>query len=314
MTDHFADRLLQACREKGAPVCVGIDPVYERLPEAVRDRTEDADAGDTTEIERRVLAIFDFCAGVIDAVADVVPAVKFQSACFERYLTYGVEIYHDLITLARNAGLIVLADCKRNDIGVSAAHYAAGNLADPPSELFDDNGVPLGPDAMTINSYLGEDGVTPFTDVALEQHKGLFALVRTSNPSGEAIQGLELKAGGTVADAMAELIAELGHRDGMRGASGYSLLGAVVGATHPEDAARLRQLMPHQIFLVPGFGAQGGGAEDVQACFNDDGEGALITASRSVIFAHEKNHAVDWQNAVREAAMEMKRQVKEVLG
>jgi orotidine-5'-phosphate decarboxylase len=314
--------LIQACKDKGGPICVGIDPVWEKLPSEVHQWTESKGLVDyvnlpkgekVCEVEKRVLGLLQFCLGVIDAVAEHVPCIKIQSACFERYQTHGSEVLHTLINYARNAGLIVVTDGKRNDIGISASHYAAGCLADPSPSDYSEDAAPMGPDALTINSYLGSDGVTPFTDVGKDQGKGLFTLVRTSNPSGDALQSLELASGGTVAQAMAKIVAELGAADGLVGESGYSLLGAVVGATKASDAARLRELMPQQIFLVPGFGAQGGSADDVKACFNGDGQGAIITASRSVIYAHEKNSSVDWEEAVEQAAIEMKQQVNEAI-
>jgi orotidine-5'-phosphate decarboxylase len=294
---HFADRLLQACESKGAPVCVGIDPVLEKLPAPLRVPGAD--------VHQAADAIRQFVEGVIDAVADLVPCVKFQSACFERYLWPGVEVYHRMIELARQRGLVVIGDAKRGDIGISAEHYAAGNLGD---HVLPGSG--LGPDALTLNSYLGGDSVQPFIDLSVKQGKGLFALVRTSNPGGDAIQGLALRDGGTVADAVAKLVAQWG--DASVGGSGYSLLGAVVGATKPQDALRLRKLMPRQIFLVPGFGAQGGTADDVRACFNPDKRGAIITASRSVLFAFDKKPG-DWKRAIADAAVDLKQQVRAIL-
>ncbi|MDX1682215.1 MAG: orotidine-5'-phosphate decarboxylase [Phycisphaeraceae bacterium] len=287
---HFADRLLSACDKVGSPVCVGIDPVLERLPEGL--------AADGSAVER----IEAFGLEIIEAVADRVPAVKPQSACFERYGAAGVAAYDRIVASARSAGLIVIGDAKRGDIGTSAAHYAAGCLVGA-------EGAP-GPDALTINSYFGHDGIQPFVDAAAPLGRGLFALVRTSNPGGDAIQDRQLADGGTVAEAVAELIAQLGA--GTVGEQGYSLLGAVVGATKPEDAARLRKLMPRQIFLVPGYGAQGGGAEDVLPCFHDDGRGAIVTSSRSVIYAQPEGGS-SWQQAVADAADGLAEAVASVL-
>jgi orotidine-5'-phosphate decarboxylase len=209
--------------------------------------------------------------------------------------------------------LIVIGDAKRGDIGISSEHYAAGCLEDT---AFADFGPLPGPDALTINSYLGADAIAPFVTSAARGHKGLFALVRTSNPDSDAIQSLALADGRCVADAVAQTVAAAGDADALIGRCGYSLLGAVVGATKPADAAILRKLMPHQIFLVPGYGAQGGTADDVKACFNEDGrgaQGALITASRSVIFAHEQRDDVPWQQAVADAAADLNRQIAAIL-
>ncbi len=299
---HFVDRLLEQVRVKGSPVCVGIDPVYDRLPETVRDIDDEV-------LEAKLDAIFAFVQKVIQAVAEHVPAVKFQAACFERYGPDGLGVYHSLVQEAREAGLIVIGDVKRGDIGSTAEHYAAATLLDPGA----DDGDWASPDAVTVNSYFGRDGLTPFTDLAAKLGKGVFTLVRTSNPGGDAIQSLQLADGRSVAEAVAGLVAEIGSDANYLGSSGYSLLGAVVGATKPGDAARLRQIMPQQLFLVPGFGAQGGSADDVRACFKADRTGALITASRSITYAFEQNPEADWPGAVEQAAIEMKQQINAIL-
>ena len=295
---HFADRLLAACEDKGAPVCAGIDPVFERLPRDLR-----GDAAGPRDAPHAVEAIGRFVRGVLEAVRPHVPCVKLQSACFERYHWRGVKLYDDMVREARAMGLIVIGDAKRGDIGISAAHYAAGCLAD-------DVDAP-GPDALTVNGYLGGDSLEPLIDVAAAQGKGLFALVRTSNPGGDALQGLKLDDGRSVGEAVADLVAQQGEAH--VGERGYSLLGAVVGATKPADAASLRRHMPRQIFLVPGFGAQGGGADDVRACFKADGTGAIITASRSVNYAFEKAPEADWKQAIEAAALDLRQQIRGIL-
>jgi len=287
---HVADRLIEACRRKGAPVCVGLDPVLAKLPDALGGLEP-------------IAAIEKFCLDVIGAVAEHVPAIKPQIACFERYGSAGYAVYERVVTAGREAGLFVIGDAKRGDIGTSSAHYAAGLLAG------EDPGA-VGCDALTVNSYLGMDGIEPFVRAAAMTGKGVFALVRTSNPGGDKLQGLKLDDGRTVAEAVADQIADLGC--GQLGQSGYSLLGAVVGATKPADAVSLRQRMPQQIFLVPGFGAQGGSADDVRACFKPDGTGALVTASRSVIYAYNPADD-DWPEAVTRAAVELKHQISTIL-
>jgi len=285
---HFSDVLLERIERAGAPVCVGFDPVFERLPEDVRRGVG------PSEQEGRLEAIRRFADGLFDVVAADVPCVKVQSACFERYGSAGVAAYEDVLEAARGRGLLVIGDVKRGDIGTSAAHYAAGLL-----------GGGRGADALTVSAYFGDDGLRPFCDRAAEAGGGVFALVRTSNPGGDAIQALPLADGRTVAAAVAQQVAALGAEASWTGARGYSLLGAVVGATKPADAARLRTVMERQIFLVPGFGAQGGGVEGVRACFREDGTGALVTASRSVIYAHEASGRGDWRRAVRTAVADM---------
>jgi orotidine-5'-phosphate decarboxylase len=282
MKEHAADALLEAVDRLASPTCVGIDPVLARLPESVRPGDESAASA--------AQAIGAFTMGVLDAVADFVPCVKFQSACFERYGQAGVGVREACIAAARQRGLQVILDAKRGDIGISAEHYAAAVFGDDPDRAQADR-----PHWLTINAYLGEDGIRPF----LREGRGAFALVRTSNPGGDAVQARRLADGRTVAESVAELVASLG--DEFIGAGGYSSLGAVVAATRAEDAARLRRLMPRQIFLVPGYGAQGGGVEDVLPCFDADGRGAIITASRSVIYAFDDG-AGEWRSRIAEAA------------
>ncbi len=301
---HFADKLHARVKAVGAPVCVGIDPVYDRLPASLRTPKHTNNAREAAE------AITRFTRGVIDAVASHAACVKLQSACFERYLWPGVEAYHRMTDYARRKGLVVIADAKRGDISISAEHYAHGLLADPP---FDGLGSLLGPDAVTVNPYMGKDSVAPFLNVAADQGKGVFVLVRTSNPSGDAIQQLPTQGDQTVAQAVAKLVAQWGaDQNRYVGQSGYSLLGAVVGATKPDEIATLRRLMPQQVFLVPGFGAQGGSAKDIKACFKPDDTGAVVTASRSVIYAFDQADS-DWQSAVENAAIELKQQISDAL-
>ncbi len=287
---HVADRLMAACKSKGGPVCVGLDPVLAKLPDVLGGLEP-------------LAAIERFCLEVVDAVAEHVPAIKPQLACFERYGSAGYAVYERVVEAGKAAGLFVVGDAKRGDIGTSAAHYAAGLLAGEEAGT-------AACDALTINSYLGGDSIEPFVKVAAATGRGLFALVRTSNPGGDRLQGLKLQDGRTVAEAVADVVADAGC--GELGECGYSLLGAVVGATKPADAASLRARMPQQIFLVPGYGAQGGSARDVRACFKADGTGALITASRSVIFAY--NPADErYTRAIVDAAVTMKREVAELL-
>ncbi len=286
MPIHFADRLLAACQAKGAPVCVGLDPVYEKLPASLRALEP-------------VAAIEAFSMGILEASAAHVPCVKPQAACYERYGAAGFAVYHRVTQAAKDMGLVVVGDAKRGDIGTSSAHYAAGLLAGAG-----------GCDALTVNGYLGTDGIAPFLAVAQAEGKGLFALVRTSNPGGDAIQGLRLADGRSIAEAVGDAVAALGQQS--VGACGYSLLGAVVGATKREDAAALRARLPQQIFLVPGFGAQGGSADDVRACFKADKTGAIITASRSVIYAFE-GKAGDWKTHVEAGAKDLKAQIQAIL-
>ncbi|MCY2929041.1 MAG: orotidine-5'-phosphate decarboxylase [Planctomycetota bacterium] len=281
MSDNFADRLLSAIAAKGSPVCVGLDPTLDRLPEAV------------TSHARGPAAVEAFCMGLIEAVAPIVPAVKPQSAYFEALGPEGVAVYFRVVAAAKKAGLIVIGDVKRNDIGSTAEAYAAGHLAGPDSA-----------DAVTVNGYLGADGIEPFVKVARETGRGLFVLVRTSNPSAAAIQDFTAADGRKLYEHVAAQVAAIGAGEGLVGASGYSCVGAVVGATWPAQARELRAMMPQQIVLVPGYGAQGASAADCAASFKPDRTGALVNASRSVIFAHTRKEyaGLEWRQAVAAAA------------
>ncbi len=291
---HFSDRLAEAIDRAGSPVCVGLDPVADRLPAAMH-----GPGGAAEKIEQ-------FCQGVIDAVAPHVPAVKFQSACFERYNAAGARVLRTLIRHARSRRLIVILDAKRGDIGVTAEHYAhaafGGDDANPENAA----------DALTVSGYLGPDTVEPF----LRPGRGVFVLVRTSNPGSDAVQSHRLADGRTVAEMMADHVAALGSA--RRGTRGLSDVGAVVAATKPADAAALRARMPHSIFLVPGYGAQGGTAADVRAMIRPGarsaGEaGVLITASRSVIYAFEARDA-NWPEAVGYAARSFADELRSLVG
>lgn len=280
----FSDRLLAEIARKGSPVCVGLDPLYERIPDVLRASS----AGPA----QCLAAIETFCREVLEVVSPIVPAVKFQIAYFEIYRGAGLKLYFDLIGHARRLGLIVIGDTKRNDIGSTARAYAAAHLA----------GVDT-PDAITVNGYLGSDGLVPFIEVSREQGKGIFVLVRTSNPSSGEVQDFADSSGKKLYEHVAEGVAAIGAAEGLIGAGGYSCVGAVVGATYPDEARRLRELMGRQIFLVPGYGAQGATAGDCAASFKPDGTGAIVNASRSVIYAHTRPEYADveWTEAVAAA-------------
>lgn len=284
-SEHPADRLLARVRAVGAATCVGLDPVIDRLPSAL----EPSDRADAAAC---ALAIERFSLGVVEAVADHAAAVKIQAACFERHGADGFAAMARVLRAAHASGLVVVYDAKRGDIGISAEHYAASARA-------------FGADWTTVNAYLGADGLRPF----LAAGGAAFALVRTSNPSGDALQGQRLADGRTVAEMVADLVTEVGRES--LGASGYSALGAVVGATKRAEIAALRARMPQAWFLVPGYGAQGGTADDVRAAFAKDGGGALITASRSVIYPAAQG-GDDWKSAVRDAAKAFAHEIRAI--
>jgi orotidine-5'-phosphate decarboxylase len=300
LADNFADRLLKAIRSKQTPTCIGIDPVYNRLPAEI---AEQRDMNDEMDAESALDATLEFCRRIIRIVAPYVPVVKINSAYFERYYWEGVEGYYELVQEAAERDMIVIGDCKRADIGHSAEMYARAHLADPDFSNLDDF---VGPDAVTVNPYFGLDGVKPFIDIARNDGKGIFVLVRTSNESGATIQDLAGADGMRFCEAVARLVAEWARDEGLVGSAGYSCVGAVVGAKDRETTMKLRAMMPQSIFLVPGYGAQGAGATDVAQCFKSDGTGALVTASRSVIYAYEDTkylemYASEWEKCVEQA-------------
>ena len=272
--EHFADRLMKAVAGKGSPVCVGLDPNRARMPAEFRQ-------GDALE------AIERFCEAVFDAVAPIVPAVKPQMAYFEAFGGQGMDLYFRLSARARSMGLIVVGDAKRGDIGSTSTAYAERHLRGDDS-----------PDALTVNGYFGSDGTQPFIDAASETGRGIFVLVRTSNPSSTAVQNVGGADGRMFYEHMAAVVAEMGA--GSLGACGYSNVGAVVGATCSAEARVLREIMPEQIFLVPGYGAQGATAADCAAAFKADGTGAIVNASRSVLYAEPVEGC--WKKGVAAAA------------
>ncbi len=304
VSEHFADTLAAAVERAGSPVCVGLDPVYEKLPGELRCGTPDG-AG-------AVGAIARFCEGVIDSVAGVVPAVKLQSACFERYGGAGVELLASLVEQVRERRMVAILDAKRGDIGVSAEHYAAAAFGSDPER---------GADAVTLSGYMGSDTIEPFL---AQPSRGVFVLVRTSNPGSDSIQSQRLADSRTVAELVADEVAALGRKH--VGACGLSNVGAVVGATKPEDGARLRARMPDQVFLVPGYGAQGGTAADIRGMLRPETvraapstvgcaarAGVLVTASRSIIYPGGPGER-DWRGAIGAAAKKLATEIAKVVG
>ncbi len=289
---HFADALLAAIDRHAAPICVGLDPVLDRLPADLAPKP-----GASRDVAAR--AIRDFSIHVLDAIAGVAPAVKPQSACFERFGAPGLAALEEVCRAARERGLIVILDVKRGDIGVTADHYAHAAFSPDACHAH----------AATVSPYLGLDTLDPWLAPAYRD-RGLFVLVRTSNPASDTLQSLPTCPDNTpYAHALATLLAKrAGEHLGSRG---FSSLGAVVAATKPSDAAALRALMPRQIFLVPGFGAQGGDADSVRNLFLPSGHGAVITASRSVLYPTSSAEP-RWRNSVREAAQEFAQTIRNV--
>jgi orotidine-5'-phosphate decarboxylase len=287
---HFADRLSAALRRKGNSVCVGLDPRWELLPRSLCARH---DGGTLEDVAR---AFEEFCVRVVDLVAPLVPVVKPQSAFFEACGPAGLVALQNVLRHARQRGLLTILDGKRNDIASTAAAYADAAFG----------GVTIGgrlhpvwdADALTVNPYLGRDAVEPFLQSARRAQRGVFVLVRTSNAGAGQFQDLDCQGrplyqhvGAAVADWASENLGECGLGD----------VGAVVGATYPAELAALREAMPHALFLVPGFGAQGAGAADVAGAFRADGLGAVVNSSRGITFDFAPDDPA-WEARIEAAA------------
>ncbi|MGE3536540.1 MAG: orotidine-5'-phosphate decarboxylase [Candidatus Tectimicrobiota bacterium] len=305
---HFADRLHEAIRRKGNAVVVGLDPRVESLPESLLQACHSVHGATTRALGE---AIWQFNRAIIDAVHDLVPVVKPQVAFYERYGLEGLQAYVRTVRYAQEAGLLVIADAKRNDIGPTVAAYAEAFLG---TTTVCGQPVPgdFEADALTVNAFLGHDGIAPFIDTALQHGRGLFVLVKTSNRSSGDLQDLPVH-GRPLYEHLGQLVASWGQES--CGACGYSAVGAVVGATYPEQAQRLRDLMPQSIFLVPGYGAQGATAADVVGCFDAHGFGALVNASRSIIFAFRSPvyAALAYPEAARAATRQMIADLRQAL-
>ncbi len=291
---NFADRLVEAIKAKKSRVVVGLDPRLESLP-------EDFKHGVAKDIERAGKAILDFNAALIDLVKDHAVAVKPQIAFYEKLGPYGVVAYFATCKHARDNGLLVIGDVKRGDVPDTAKAYSDAHFHAFPA------------DAITVNPFFGSDGMAPFVDGAQKVGGGLFVLVKTSNPKSGEIQDLNVE-GRPLYLHLAEKVAAWGAP--LAGESGYSAVGAVVGATHPRQAAEIRAVLPKAFFLVPGYGAQGGKAEDLKACFNPDGLGAVVNSSRGIIAAWEKDpyKGLPWEKAVAKAVVDMKADINGALG
>ncbi len=293
--ESFADRLAGNVIRCGNPVLVGLDPRFEQLPQGLQQ------GYDATDNVQKAAAYAEFCRGVIDVVASLVPAVKPQAAFFEQLGPAGMVALGEVVAYASERELLVIMDGKRNDIGSTATAYAQGFLGSQGQSAW-------GADALTVSPYLGDDSLTPFVDVAVERSAGVFVLVKTSNPGGGMFQDLAAD-GSCLYQHVAEYVEKLAQDTA--GECGYGAVGAVAGATYPEQLGELRAAMPHTWFLVPGFGAQGGSAADVAAAMDDRGLGGIVNNSRGIIFAHAKEPYRErfgderWQEAVEAATRDM---------
>ncbi len=299
------DVLQQKIRRKKNPTVAGLDPKLSYIPSHILEACY-AQYGQTPQ--GAAAAYQAFCIGLIDALAPIVPAVKPQSAYFEVLGHYGVQALEEVVAYAKSKDLYVIVDAKRNDIGSTAEAYAQAYLGSV--QIGENTYAPFDADAVTVNGYLGSDGIRPFLTYCKEKGKSIFLLVKTSNKSSMELQDL-ISGDRVVHTVMADLAMRLSTD--LYGENGYSNIGAVVGATHPEDLRRLRAQYDRMFFLVPGYGAQGAGAKDVQYAFDKFGHGAIINASRSIMCAWQKagTDGRDYAEQAAAAAIKMRTDIAE---
>ena len=276
------DELITKMMDLKSPIVVGLDPVVERIPDEYFIPYKD----ENDEFKKIGAILFDFNKDIIDSIYDLVPAVKPQIAFYEMYGYQGVRAFEETVKYAKQKGLIVIEDGKRNDIGNTALAYANGHLGKVKISDSKTETESFNVDFLTVSPYLGRESLEPFIDVCIEHDKGIFILVKTSNQGNEQIQNVINDEGNTISEVIAKYVASFA--EATKGKTGYSAIGAVVGATYPEEAKKLRNIMKSNLFLVPGYGTQGGDAKSIMPCFNEDGLGAIVNASRSIIFGYEE--------------------------
>ena len=297
----ITDKLIDGIIAMQNPTCVGLDTLFDYLPDEMS-----AGAKTFDDVAERVL---EFNKKIIDSVYDIVPSVKVQIAYYEMYGAAGMKAYYETLKYAAEKGLVVIADAKRNDIGSTASCYAKAFLGE--TQVNDEIIKAFPSDYVTVNGYLGSDGILPFVEQCEKHDKGIFVLVKTSNPSGAEIQNMVLENGMPMYEYVGGLVEKWG--ESMIGKYGYSAVGAVVGATHPTEAARLREVLPHTFFLIPGYGAQGGNAEMLKSCFGKDGLGGVVNNSRGILCAYKKNGGT-YYDAARAACVAMQKDLASVIG
>ena len=303
------DRLIEKIAEKQNPTVAGLDPKLAYIPEYIKTEAFEK-YGKTLEGAAEALWLYN--KGLIDALCDVVPAVKPQAAYYEMYGWQGVRTLERTIKYAQEKGLFVITDAKRNDIGATMEAYAAAHLG--VTDIDGEKAEAFGADALTVNGYLGTDGIKPVINTAVNGDKGMFVLVKTSNPSSGELQNLELVGEETIYLHMGKLCEQWGEE--IMGKYGYSGVGAVVGATYPEQLKELRAELPHTFFLVPGYGAQGGTADDIAGAFDKNGLGAVVNSSRGIMCAWQKEgcDGSAYAEAAKNEALKMKKLLLDVAG
>lgn len=301
------NKLVEKIEQMNAPIVAGLDPMLNYIPKHLLKATFQ-EKGEN--IEGIAEAVWQYNKGIIDAIYDIVPAVKPQIAMYEQFGIEGLKVFQKTVNYSKEKGLVVIGDIKRGDIGSTSAAYATGHLGKVTVGGKDYRG--FDEDFVTVNPYLGSDGVNPFIKVCKEENKGLFILVKTSNPSSGEFQD-QLVDGKPLYELVGRKVAEWGE---LHMGSSYSYIGAVVGATYPEMGKILRKLMPKTYILVPGYGAQGGKAEDLVHFFNKDGLGAIVNSSRGIIAAYqqkayEKFGEEAYADASRQAVIDMREDLKQ---
>ena len=276
------DKLINKIKETNNPTVIGLDPRYEMLPNCIKEKYG-------TSLEEVSKAIIEFNRNLVDATCDIIPVAKVQIAFYEMYGIPGMQAFKETCRYAKEKGMIVIADIKRGDIGSTASGYSNAFLGKTPIGEKEESIYDV--DFVTVNGYMGTDCVKPFIDDCKKYDKGIFVLVKTSNPSSGELQDLKLESGEEVYIKVAKLVEEWG--EDLRGEYGYSSVAAVVGATYPEQLSQIRKIAPHTFFLIPGYGAQGGKAEDIALGFDKNGLGGIVNASRSLMCAYKSDR---WKN------------------
>lgn len=295
------DKLINKIKELDNPTVMGLDPTYEKLPNCIKEKY-------SKDLKGVCSAIFEFNKALILAVCDIIPAVKINIAFYEMYGLEGMKLFEDTCIFAKENGMIVIADVKRGDIGTTAKAYSNAFLGK--TSIGDIKTSIYNVDFVTVNPYMGIDSVKPFIDDCKEYGKGIFVLIKTSNPSSGDLQNLNLQSGKTVYTHVAELVEKWG--EDLRGECNYNSVAAVVGATYPEEIKNIRNVAKHTYFLIPGYGAQGGKAEDIANAFDENGIGGIINASRSLMCAYkselwkDKFKETDFAKATRQEAIRMR--------
>lgn len=302
------DILIEKIKETGNPTVMGLDPRYEMLPECVTSKYPKT-------LDGVAKAIIEYNKALIDATYDIIPAIKPQIAFYEMFGIPGMEAFEETCKYAKEKGMVVIADIKRGDIGSTAAGYSNAYLGktkigDIEQSIFD-------VDFVTVNPYMGTDCVKPFIEDCKKYNKGLFILVKTSNPSSGELQDLKLESGDEVYTNVAKLVEKWGEE--LRGEYNYSSIAAVVGATYPKQLEDIRKTAPHTFFLIPGYGAQGGKPEDIALGFDQEGLGGIVNASRSLMCAYKSDRwknefeEKDYAKATRAEAIRMKEELNSVI-